>query len=124
MLTQADAQDAVGADTGKSYALPPGGTVQEPLPLARLIFLEAADRVQWKPLVGAERFARIADDHYTQRFYWEAQQPLPATLFALRARLAQQVVMARLLRPWDADEFSASVDLAEAEIRNFGKDKL
>ena len=111
-LTGLAAEQPVGADTGKSYALPPAGDVREPLPLERLVFLEEGAAPLWQEIVGAERLVRLADDHYTQTLYHEAQRPDRAALFALRARLAGQVAMARLVRPLSPVGFAASLDLA------------
>ena len=113
-LTGTSAQQPVGANTGKSYVAPPAGDVRDPLPLACLVFLEAGPQAAWKEIGGAERFARLADDHYTQALYSEAQRPDLQRLFALRARIAQQVAMARLVRPLSSAGFAASLDLAEA----------
>lgn len=121
-LTGSVAQQAVGANTGKSYvALPAGGSVQ-PLALRALVFLEDGAPPGWSPIVGAQRFARLADDHYTQEFYLLAQRPDRQNLFALRARIAAEVAMARLVRQRSAAGFNASLDLAEAQIRNFDKE--
>lgn len=122
-LTGSAGQEPVGADTGKSYVEPPGGVVREPLPLACLIFLEEGPQTGWQPITGAERFARLADDHYTQDLYGEAQRPDMATQFQLRARLAQQVAMARLIRPRSAAGFAASVELAARQLHGQNKEQ-
>jgi len=118
-LTGATADGAVGADTGKSYAIPPAGDVREPLPLASLVILEEGPQPKWTRLLGAERFARLADDHYTQGLYHDAQRPDRAAQFQLRARLATQVGMAVLARPRSAAGFAGSLELAEAQVREF-----
>jgi hypothetical protein len=115
-LTGLAAQQPVGADTGKSYVAPPAGDVGEPLPLAHLVFLEQGPSPHWHVVEGAERFARLADDHYTQDLYHEAQRPDRATLFGLRARLAGMVPMARLVRPFSSAGFAGSLDLAAREL--------
>ncbi len=120
-LTGTAAQQPVGAETGKSYVAPPAGDVREPLPLARLVFLEQGQVCQWQAIGGAERFARLADDHYTQDLYREAVRPDREMQFALRARLAAQVDMARLVRPISAEGFAASLDLAAARLGVAGK---
>ncbi len=123
-LTGTSRQEPVGADTGKSYVEPPGGVIGEPLPLACLIFLEERPTPAWEAIAGAERFARLADDHYTQALYGEAQRPDLAGLFRLRARLAQQVAMARLIRPLSPQGFAASLDLAEWQLRSQNKEQV
>lgn len=116
-LTGAVAREAVGAQTGKHYADPPAGDVQEPLPLATLTFLEDGSAASWEPLRGAARFARLEDDHYTQDLYLIARSPDRTEQFALRARLARQLAMARLVRQRSAQGFAASVALAAGRIR-------
>ena len=115
-LTGTAAQQPVGADTGKSYVLPPAGDWTEPLPLGALVFLEEGAPAGWAAIGGAERFARLADDHYTQDLYAEAQRPARGALFALRADFARRVPMARLTRPRSPAGFDASLDLAEANL--------
>ena len=123
-LTGTIGQAPVGADTDKSYVEPPSGVVRGPLPLACLIFLEDGAETAWQAITGAARFARLADDHYTQALYGEAQRPDLAGLFGLRARLAQQVAMARLIRPRSAAGFAASLALAERQLRNQDKERV
>lgn len=118
-LTGAEVLGPVGSDTGKSYAAPPAGDLREPLELASLTFLEEADEPRLEPIRGAARFARLDDDHYTQALYLEAQRIERGALFALRARLAQGLAMARLGRPISREGFAKSLDLAENAIRNF-----
>lgn len=118
-LTGAAALGPVGSDTGKSYAAPPAGDWREPLELASLTFLETGSDPHWESLTGAARFVRLQDDHYTQQLYLEAQNPSLNELFALRARLAQNLQMARLIRPFSREGFANSLDLAEMAIRNF-----
>ena len=123
-LTGTSAQQPVGAETGKSYVEPPGGDVREPLPLACLVFLEEGPQSAWEAITGAERFARLADDHYTQSLYSDAQRPDLPRLFALRARIAQQVAMARLVRPKSNTGFAASLDLAAAHLAGRNKEQI
>lgn len=119
-LAGADAEQPVGAETGKFYARPAAGDVGEPLPLAGLVFLEPGPETTWQILRGAERFVRLEDDHYTQDIFREAAQPGRAGLFALRARLAGQVAMVRLSRPISEQGYAASLALAAERIREFG----
>ena len=122
-LTGLVAQQPVGADTGKSYVAPPAGGLAQPLPLRALVFLEDGAPPAWSPIMGAERFARLADDHYTQDLYRLAQRPEREVLFVLRARIARQVAMARLVRPRSVAGYQASLDLAEAQMKNFDKEQ-
>lgn len=118
-LTGAAPLAPVGSDTGKSYAVPPGGDWHEPLPLASLTFLEEGPGVLLESISGAARFTRLEDDHYTQYFYREAQALSRAALFVLRARLARALTMAKLVRPFSNEGFTKSLDLAETAIRDF-----
>jgi hypothetical protein len=111
-LTGTLPEQPVGADTGKSYARPPGGDWRDPLPLAMLVFLEEGPLLAWTPVCGIDRFRLLDDDHHTQGLFLDAQRPPRAVLFALRARLAQQIGMAKLVRPRREADFAASVDLA------------
>ena len=116
-LTGAVAQEEVGGMTGKNYAEPPGGTVREALPLARLTFLDEGEPAGIYPLAGAERFLRLNDDHYTAELFALARRADLAARFDLLARLAPAIAMARLVRPRDTSRFGASVALAETLIR-------
>lgn len=116
-LTGAEALSEVGADTGKHYARPLAGTVDAPLPLTMLVFLEDGPEPRWEPIGGGERIARLEDDHHGQAMYLAAQGLDRPGLFALRARIAGQVRMARLVRPRSAAGFAASVELAATRIR-------
>jgi hypothetical protein len=104
-------EQPVGAETGKSYVAPPAGDLREPLPLASLAFLEEGGDCAWHDIKGAQRFARLEDDHYTRALYHEAKQPDRAAQFALRARLATHVRMARLVRQRSLAGFVRSLDL-------------
>ena len=117
-LTGAEALAPVGSDTGKTYAAPPAGALREPLELASLTFLAEGEPAQLAPITGAARFAALEDDHYTQDLYRNAQSPSLGQLFAVRARLASALAMARLVRPFTREGFAKSLDLAETAIRN------
>jgi hypothetical protein len=115
-LTGAVAEQPVGADTGKSYCRPLAGVVGEPLPLDRLVFLAEGSELRWDPIIGAERFVRLEDDHHTQDLFMATHRPGRAELFALRAQLASRVAMTRLTRPRSAEGFAASLELVAGEI--------
>ena len=116
-LTGARPEGPVGSDTAKSYAAAPGGIVREPLPLARLVFLEQGSKAGYLPVTGGERLLRLDDDHYTQHCFLEARRPTREHLFALRATLARQIEMTRLIRPLSTEGFAESLDLAEELVR-------
>jgi hypothetical protein len=115
-LTNAAREEEVGASVEKFYALPAAGSIDFPLPLAKLIFLEEGPSLAWEPVTGAQRFARLDDDHYTTDLFNRAQHSGPASQFALQARLARQITMARLIRPRDAARFSETVALTTSSI--------
>lgn len=117
LLTGAQAEQPVGADTGKHYAQPLGGDMRQPLPLDTLVFLAEGPELAWEPILGADRFARMDDDHHTQQIYLDAARPTRAALFAMRARIAANVTMARLVRPRSPAGFAASVQLVAARLR-------
>lgn len=111
-MTGAEPTGAVGADTGKTYATSPAGDVAAALPLRALVFLEEGPQAELIEVTGADRFVRLEDDHYTQAIFLEANRPDRAALFALRARLAQSIKMARLVRPRSSIGFAASLEMA------------
>ena len=115
-LTGLRPEQAVGAGTGKSYVAPPAGASNKPLPLAALTVLEDGPVLEWSPIGGARRLLVLADDHDVQRLYATAQRPTRAELFSLRARIAAQVDMARLVRPRDDQCFDDATQLALARI--------
>ena len=119
-LTCARHEEEVGASTDKFYAQPAAGTIDVPLPLAKLIFLEEGPELELMPVTGAQRFALLSDNHYTAEIFDRAQQSDTASQFALQARLANQIAMARLIRPRTLARFGESVALAANHI--IGKD--
>ncbi|WP_296678581.1 hypothetical protein [Novosphingobium sp.] len=117
-MTGAVGEAAVGAGTNKRFAAAAAGASTQPLPLVSLTFLETGPDMRCEPVRGADRFARLADDHYTQAIF-EAAQPDRSALFALRAKLAQGIVMTRLVRPINRSRFASSVDAALNHILRF-----
>lgn len=116
-LTGASGRETVGAMIDKHYAEPPGGTIDAPLPLAELVFLEQGPDCAFRPILGGERIARLNDDHYTAELYAIAQQlDLPAR-FARFAQLAPQIAMSVFARPIDPARFDESVAIAAAQVR-------
>lgn len=111
-LTGAAREEKVGAMIDKFYAAPPAGHVREPLPLARLVFLEEGPEPALVPITGAERFARLTNDHYTAELFALGQQLDLGGRFAVQARMAGQIAMHRLIRPRDTARFAESVELA------------
>ena len=115
-LTGATAQEKVSTTVDKFYALPASGTVGAPLPLAELLFLEEGKAPQIEPIRGAERFARMQDDHQTASLFAAARQFDRPAQFAHLGRLASQIPMARFIRPVDAARFHEAVEFAAAHI--------
>jgi energy-coupling factor transporter ATP-binding protein EcfA2 len=116
-LTGAVREEKVGTMIDKFYARPPGGVVAEPLPLGRLVFLEDGPELAVGTITGAERFARLTHDHYTEELFASARQLDRAAQFVLQARLARQIPMAQLTRPHDPAHFAASAQLAAALVQ-------
>jgi hypothetical protein len=116
-LTGARPQEKVSKTVEKFYALPAAGDVGQALPLGELIFLEEEGA---EPMIasirGAERFARMDDDHQTAHLFAGARQFDRAAQFAHRARLAQQIAMARFVRPRDAARFDEGISLVLAHV--------
>jgi hypothetical protein len=106
-LTGAAVEGHVGAMTGKFYCTPPGGTAREALPLAELAFIEDGAPLSFARIAGAERLARLNDDHFTAVNFAVARGLDLAGRFALFARLAPAIQMARLVRPRDRNHFTA-----------------
>ena len=115
-LTGAVPVQPVGAGTGKHYAHPLAAEVGLPLPFDTLVFLAEGPELAWEPITGAARFAMLEDDHHSQEIFAESVRPTRAELFAMRARLAGQLRMARLTRPRSPEGFAASLALAAQRI--------
>lgn len=116
-LTGARGREKVAPMVDKHYAEPVGGTLRAVLPLARLTFLEQGAPVGFAPIVGAQRLARLNDDHYTAELYALAQSDGLATRFARIARIAGQVRMQRLTRPHDPARFAEVTALVAQQIK-------
>ncbi len=120
-LTGAAAQEKVDAEVEKFYAAPASGDWTGPLPLRQLIFLEDGEALAAIPVTGAEKIARLTDDHYTFELHKWASQLEPASRFAVQSRLAGALDMLRLVRPRDTAHFAESVELARNLIYAHGK---
>lgn len=111
-LTGAAAEEPVDELVDKFYALPPAGDCCEPLPLRQLVFLEEGPDLVASAIAGAEKVARLSDEHHVFDIHQHATGMDPAERFALQGRLARQITMARLARPRDRARFGESVALA------------
>lgn len=116
-LTEAAVEGHVGAMTGKFYCTPPGGTVREALPLAELAFIEDGEPLSFTPIAGAERLARLNDDHFTAVNFARARGLDPAARFALFARLAKAIPMTRLIRPRDGARFAETAAAVARHVK-------
>jgi hypothetical protein len=117
-LTGATVEGHVGAMTGKFYCTPPGGTVREALPLAELAFIEDGKPLSFAAISGAERLARLNDDHFTAANFARARGLDLAGRFALFARLAPRIAMTRLVRPRDAGRFAETAAAVARHIKS------
>jgi len=107
-LTGSTPLQEVSPSYAKYYVTPAGGDVAEPLPLAALVFLETAPAgtaPRLEPVAGGEKIARLDDDHYTRDLFDRASRHSRAERFALHARIAARVAMARFIRPLDRENF-------------------
>ena len=115
-LTGATCEEKVSRTVDTFYASPAAGDAGGALPLARLLFLEEGPEPLIATITGAERFARMQDDHQTAHLFAAAQRFDRASRFAHLARLARQIEMARFVRPRDAARFAEGVDLVAAYL--------
>jgi len=120
-LTGATAEEKVSKTVDKYYARPAAGEAGVALPLAELIFLEDGPEPAIAPISGAERMARLLDDHPTAHLFAAAQQFDRAARFAHLHRLASQVEMALLERPFDRARFVDVVALAARHVIGGGQ---
>ena len=116
-LTGAQAQEKVAPMIDKHYAEPAGGTVRQVLPLAGLTFLEEGEPVEFAPIAGAQRIARLNDDHYTAELFALARGEGLAQRFARIAAIAAALPMQRLTRPRDPARFDEITALVAARIK-------
>jgi hypothetical protein len=118
-LTGAAREEKVSRTYDKYYAAPAAGTIASPLPIAELIFLETGPDLAIAGVSGSQRFERMQDDHQTSWLFAAARNFDLAEQFSHRARLAQQIQMARFERPIDASRFEEGVSLMANYITNW-----
>ena len=119
-LTGAAREEKVSQTYDKFYAAPAAGTVDTALPIAELIFLEEGADPCITGISGSERFVRMQDNHQTSWLFEAANRFNRSEQFTHRARLAQQIGMARFIRPFDANLFAEEVSMAAEYIKNAG----
>ena len=122
-LSGAKRQEKVSQTVDKFYAAPAAGAVGVALPLARLVFLEEGEQPAIEPISGAERFVRMQDDHYTAQLFAAARRFDRANLFAHLGRLAQQIEMARFVRPHDPSRFDQGVALVVQYVADCSQER-
>lgn len=110
-LTGARQEEPVTPELEKYYAVPAAGTVDRPLPLHRLVFIEDGPELVLHPLAGAQRLVRLGEEHYSTALFEAANSHDRDRIFAARARIAGEAEMFRLVRPRDPAQFMASVRL-------------
>jgi hypothetical protein len=115
-LTGSQAEERVAPTVEKNYARPPAGTVRSVLPLARLTFLEDSETFAIDDIVGANRIARINDDHYTAELYTLARGESLPERFARIAGVAARVPMQVLRRPREVSRFDAVCEQVAKQI--------
>ena len=109
--------ELVAEDYHKHFVEPVAGTIDEPLPLAELMFLERGDAPLVVPLSGAERIERLQDDHYTAELWSQANSQHRPERFATLAALARRIAMQRFVRPFEPARFAEGIDHIAAHIR-------
>ncbi len=119
-LTGAVCEEKVSQTYDKYYAAPGAGTVGTALPIAELIYLEEGADPVILPILGSERFVRMQDEHQTSRLFETARQFDRGEQFAHRARLARQIMMARFIRPFDANLFDEGVSMVAQYVTDHG----
>lgn len=111
-MTGAASAEKVSKTVDKYYARSAAGDFTVALPLARLIFLEEGSEPAITPISGAERFVRMQDEHHIADLFAVARRFDRADQFAHLRRLAQQIEMARFVRPRDRTRFDESTSCA------------
>lgn len=107
----------VASDYAKVFVEPTAGTVERPLPLAELVFLEQGESEAVRPIVGGERIERLQDDHYTAQFWTLAGGRTRAQAFTELAGIAARIPMRRFVRPFAPAQFAAGVAFIAGHIR-------
>ena len=110
VLAEAESQEEVAPSYPKRFASLSGSEAQEPLPLAALVYLEDGSETALEPLAGAERFARLSDDHYTALLHEWANAMEREERFAFQAQLARAIPAWRLTRPFEPARFGDMVE--------------
>jgi hypothetical protein len=116
-LSGARQEEQVSRTVDKFYATSAAGNVEHALPLAELIFLEDGPVPAVIPISGAERIARMQDDHYTSQLFDAAQQFDLNGKFQHLCRLAERVQMSRFVRPCNRERFDEMIGLAADHVR-------
>lgn len=117
-LTGAAREERVSQSYDKNYATPVGGTFDQALPIAELIFLEQGPAPAMTRIAGSQRLLRMEDEHQTRYLFEMARKFDRAQLFAHRARLAKQIEMTLFVRPFDPDSFEEGVATAARHVMN------
>jgi hypothetical protein len=117
-ITGATGEEKVSTTVDKFYASPAAGDVGVTLPLAELIFLEEGPGPVMASITGAERIAKLQDDHQTSHLFAGAQRFDRTRQFDHLSRLASRIDMTRFVRPRDRARFAEGVALAAEHVRN------
>ncbi|WP_028970443.1 hypothetical protein [Sphingomonas sp. URHD0057] len=121
-LTDAVREEEVSRTVAKFYATPASGSVEIPLPLAELIFLEDGPQAAIDSICGGDRVIRLQDDHYTARLFEAARQFDIPGKFRHLCWLADQIEMSCFVRPRGRDRFRDTVILAADHLRARGSE--
>lgn len=103
----------------KHFASDAGAGTEDLLPLAAMVRLEDGNEAVIEPVLGAERFALLADDHYTVMLHEWASGMERAERFEFQAELARAIPAFRLVRPFDPTRFGDMVETVSRWIEEF-----
>lgn len=113
---------AVRRQINKYYVVPPSGAANEPLPLARLTFLQSQARNPESPVVlkGAERMTYLLSAFYRRHFCAAIIEH--RSVFSALARIGTTIPMTLFDRPFEKSRFAEGVDLIAASIAKISHD--
>ena len=108
-LAAVEGFEQVAPSYPKRFASHAGSAIADALPIGALVFLQDGETLSLEPVEGAERFALLCDDHYTDLLHQQAKGMDRAARFGFQAGLAQKIPIFRLIRPFEAARFDDMV---------------
>lgn len=106
----------VRREMNKYYVAPPGGTVNEPMPLAQLTFLQSQARKPESPVAikGAERLTYLISAFYRRHFCAAIIEH--RSVFSALTRIGTKIPMTVFDRPLEKSRFGEGVELIATAI--------